>query len=166
MDIRPDYANVEGPDGLTRVDPEEVAMGDVIVVKPGERVPLDGEVLEGRSLLDTSALTGESVPRQAAAGDTVISGCINQTGLLRVRVSRPYGESTVAKILELTENARDQKANGREFSPPNSPAITPPWWSSARRCWPCCRPSSWAAASRSGSTGRSSSWSSPAPARW
>ena len=115
MDIRPDYANVEGPDGLTRVDPEEVAMGDVIVVKPGERVPLDGEVLEGRSLLDTSALTGESVPRQAAAGDTVISGCINQTGLLRVRVSRPYGESTVAKILELTENAGSKKAKAENF---------------------------------------------------
>ena len=115
MDIRPDYANVEGPDGLTRVDPEEVAVGDVIVVKPGERVPLDGEVLEGRSLLDTSALTGESVPRQAAAGDTVISGCINQTGLLRVRVSRPYGESTVAKILELTENAGSKKAKAENF---------------------------------------------------
>ena len=102
MDIRPDHANLVGPDGTAQeVDPDEVSVGSTILVKPGERVPLDGTVLDGDSMLDTAALTGESVPRHAAAGDAVVSGCINGSGLLRVRVDKPYGESTVAKILDL-----------------------------------------------------------------
>ena len=106
MDIRPDHANLVAEDGAVRqVDPEEVSVGAIILIRPGERVPLDGTVLEGDSMLDTAALTGESVPRHTAAGDAVISGCINGSGLLRVRVDKPYGESTVAKILDLVENA-------------------------------------------------------------
>lgn len=116
MDIRPDHANLVGPDGTAQeVDPDEVSVGSVILVKPGERVPLDGTVLEGDSMLDTAALTGESVPRHAAAGDAVISGCINGSGLLRVRVDKPYGESTVAKILDLVENAGEKKAKAENF---------------------------------------------------
>ena len=116
MDIRPDHANLVGPDGTARqVDPDEVQVGDVILVKPGERVPLDGTVLEGNSMLDTAALTGESVPRRTAEGDTVISGCINGSGLLRVRVEKPYGESTVAKILDLVENENKKKAKAENF---------------------------------------------------
>ncbi len=116
MDIRPDHANLVGPDGTARqVDPDEVQVGDVILVKPGERVPLDGTVLEGNSMMDTAALTGESVPRRTAEGDTVISGCINGSGLLRVRVEKPYGESTVAKILDLVENAGEKKAKAENF---------------------------------------------------
>ena len=116
MDIRPDHANLVGPDGTARqVDPDEVQVGDAILVKPGERVPLDGTVLEGNSMLDTAALTGESVPRRTAEGDTVISGCINGSGLLRVRVEKPYGESTVAKILDLVENAGEKKAKAENF---------------------------------------------------
>ena len=116
MDIRPDHANLVGPDGTARqVDPDEVQVGDVILGKPGERVPLDGTVLEGNSMLDTAALTGESVPRRTAEGDTVISGCINGSGLLRVRVEKPYGESTVAKILDLVENAGEKKAKAENF---------------------------------------------------
>ena len=104
MDIRPDYANLETPDGLQKVEPEAVAVGSVIVVKPGERVPLDGTVLEGTSALNMAALTGESVPRDVAAGDAVISGSVNLTGVLRLRADKAYGESTVARILELVEN--------------------------------------------------------------
>lgn len=115
MDIRPDYANVRRGGELVRVDPEEVAVGDLIVVKPGERVPLDGVITEGSSTLDTAALTGESLPRDAAPGDAVISGCINLSGLLTVRVSRVYGESTVAKILDLVENASGKKAKAENF---------------------------------------------------
>ncbi|MFR9215367.1 MAG: heavy metal translocating P-type ATPase [Ruthenibacterium sp.] len=116
MDIRPDHANLVGPDGTAQeVDPDEVSVGSVILVKPGERVPLDGTVLDGDSMLDTAALTGESVPRHAAAGDAVISGCINGSGLLRVRVDKPYGESTVAKILDLVENAGEKKAKAENF---------------------------------------------------
>ena len=105
MDIRPDYANVERDGGLCRVDPEEVQVGDVIVIKPGEKAPLDGVVLEGRSSLNTSALTGESLPREVEPGDDVISGCINLNGLIRVQVTKVFGESTVAKILDLVENS-------------------------------------------------------------
>ena len=101
MDIRPDTANLETENGLKEVDPEDVAVGSVIVVKPGERVPLDGTVLEGSSTLDTAALTGESLPRNIHAGDDIISGCVNLTGLLRVTVTKPCEESTVSKILEL-----------------------------------------------------------------
>ena len=115
MDIRPEYANWEKEGTVEQADPEEVPVGAVIVVKPGERLPLDGVVLEGTSTLDTAALTGESLPRRAAPGDEVISGCINQTGVLRVRVTRAYGQSTVARILDLVENAGSRKAKAEHF---------------------------------------------------
>ena len=115
MDIRPDSANVERDGQIVQVDPEEVAIGDVIVVRPGEKVPLDGVVLEGTSSLDTAALTGESVPRDAAPGDELLSGCVNLTGLLKVRVTKEFGESTVAKILDLVENASSKKAKAENF---------------------------------------------------
>ncbi len=115
MDIRPDYANLEKGGALERVDPEDVAVGDVIVVKPGERVPLDGTVVGGTSTLDTAALTGESVPRDISLGDDIISGCVNVTGLLRVEVKRPYGESTVSRILELVETSSEKKARSETF---------------------------------------------------
>ncbi len=115
MDIRPDYANVERDGKLLQVDPEEVAVGDTITVKAGEKIPLDGVVLEGASMVNTSALTGESVPRQVQPGDDVISGCINQNGLLRVRVTKAFGESTVAKILDLVENSSSKKARAENF---------------------------------------------------
>ena len=116
MDIAPDYANVESDNGeLAQVDPGEVKVGEVIVVKPGERVPLDGVVIEGSSQLDTSALTGESVPRVVEEGGEVISGCVNMTGVLRVRTTKPYGESTVQRILELVENASEKKARTENF---------------------------------------------------
>lgn len=115
MDIRPDYANVETDGKLEEVDPEDVAVDAVIVVKPGERIPLDGVVLEGTSALDTAALTGESLPRDVKAGDTLISGCINLTGLLRVRVTKAYHDSTVARILDLVENASEKKSKAENF---------------------------------------------------
>lgn len=115
MDIRPDHANVETPEGLRQVDPEEVAVDDIIVVKAGERIPLDGTVLDGRTTVDTAALTGESMPRETGPGDSVISGCINIGGLLRVKVTKPYGESTVAKILDLVENSSSKKARAENF---------------------------------------------------
>ena len=115
MDIRPDYANVERDGRLLQVDPEEVAVGDTITVKAGEKIPLDGLVLEGSSLVDTAALTGESVPRQVRPGDSVISGCVNQNGLLRVQVTKAFGESTVQKILDLVENASSKKAKAENF---------------------------------------------------
>lgn len=115
MDIRPDTANLETENGLETVDPEDVAVGSVIVVKPGERVPLDGTVLEGSSTLDTAALTGEALPRSIAAGDDIISGCVNLTGLLRVTVTKPCEESTVSKILELVENSSEKKAVSEQF---------------------------------------------------
>ena len=116
MDIRPDTANLEGEDGEIReVDPEEVEGGSIVVVKPGERIPLDGVVLSGSSSLDTAALTGESVPRDVAPGDLCLSGCVNQTGLLRVKVTRPCSESTVSKILDLVENAGEKKAVSEQF---------------------------------------------------
>ena len=115
MDIAPDFANVERDGGLAQVGPDEVAVGDVIVVKPGERVPIDGVILEGATQLNTAALTGESVPRHAEAGDEVISGCINMTGVLRVRTTKPFGESTVSRILELVENASEKKARTENF---------------------------------------------------
>ena len=116
MDIAPDYANIEGADGaLEQVDPDEVAVGTVIVIKPGERVPIDGVVVEGATQLDTAALTGESVPRHAEVGSEVISGCINMTGLIKVRTTKPFGESTVARVLELVENASEKKAKTENF---------------------------------------------------
>jgi Zn2+/Cd2+-exporting ATPase len=115
MDIAPDYANIEREGELVQVDPDEVQVGDVIMVKAGERIPIDGTVVEGTSQLDTSALTGESVPRHVEAGADVISGCINMTGLLRVRTTKPFGESTVSRILELVENASEKKAKTENF---------------------------------------------------
>lgn len=115
MDIRPDYANVERDGALVQVDPEEIVIGDEIVVKPGEKIPLDGIVTDGASSLDTAALTGESLPREVAQGDNVISGCINLSGLLRVRVTQPFGESTVSKILDLVENSSSKKAKAENF---------------------------------------------------
>lgn len=115
MDIRPDYANVEKDGQLVQVDPEEVAIDDIIVIKAGEKVPLDGVVVEGNSSVNTSALTGESLPRDIQPGDDIISGCINQSGLLRVRVTKEFGESTVAKILDLVENASSKKAKAENF---------------------------------------------------
>ena len=115
MDIRPDYANVERNGKLKQVDPEEVNIGDTIVVKPGERVPLDGKIIKGTSALDTSALTGESMPRDVEPGMEVISGCINQTGILTIQTTKKYGESTVAKILDLVENASDKKGKTENF---------------------------------------------------
>ena len=115
MDIRPDYANLERDGSVEQVDPEEVAVNDIILVKPGERIPLDGIVLEGSSAVDTAALTGESLPRDVSAGDGVISGCINQSGLLRICVTKPFSESTVSKILDLVENASSRKAKAEHF---------------------------------------------------
>ena len=116
MDIAPDYANVEQPDGtLEQVFPDDIAVGTVIVVKPGERVPIDGVIVEGETQLDTAALTGESVPRPAKTGDDIISGCINMTGLIHVRTTKPFGESTVARVLELVENASEKKARTENF---------------------------------------------------
>ena len=115
MDIAPDFANVERDGELVQVDPDEVHVGDVIVIKPGERVPIDGVITEGDSQLDTAALTGESVPRHVSAGAEVISGCINMTGLLRVKTTKPFGESTVSRILELVENASEKKAKTENF---------------------------------------------------
>ena len=110
MDICPEYANIEEDGALRQVDPDDVQVGDIIVVRAGERIPLDGVVVAGNSMVDTSALTGESVPRRAAEGDEVISGCVNGSGLLRVRVTREFDDSTVAKILALVENASSKKA--------------------------------------------------------
>ena len=115
MDIRPDYANIEREGVLEQVDPEEVAVGDEIVVKAGEKIPLDDIVIEGESFVDTSALTGESLPRSVHPDEDVISGCINQTGLIKVRVTKPFGESTVSKILNLVENSASKKAKAESF---------------------------------------------------
>ncbi len=115
MDIRPDYANIEQEGKLVKVGPEEVKVNDVIVINAGEKIPLDGQIIEGYSLIDTSAITGESVPREAAVGDEIISGCINLNGRLKVRVSRIYAQSTVAKILDLVENASSKKAVVENF---------------------------------------------------
>ena len=115
MDIRPDYANMERDGQLVQVDPDEVAVGDTIVIKAGERVPLDGIVTQGNSALDTAALTGESLPRSIRVGDDIISGCVNLTGLLRVTVTKPCEESTVSKILELVENSSEKKAVSEQF---------------------------------------------------
>lgn len=115
MDIRPDYANIEQDGKLVQVDPDEVKIGDTIIVKPGERVPLDGKIIKGTSALDTSALTGESMPREVEPGMDVISGCINQTGILTIQTTKKFGESTVAKILDLVENASDKKGRTENF---------------------------------------------------
>ena len=115
MDIRPDYANVEQDGKLEQVDPDEVSIGTVIVVQPGEKVPIDGTVVEGASTLNTAALTGESLPREVREGDEIISGCVNMTGLLKIRTTREFGESTVSKILDLVENASSRKSRSEDF---------------------------------------------------
>ena len=115
MDIRPDYANIEQEGKLEKVDPDEVEIGSVIVVQPGEKVPIDGIILEGNSTLNTAALTGESIPRDAKAGDEIISGCINMTGVLKIRTTKEFGESTVSKILDLVENASSRKSRSEDF---------------------------------------------------
>ena len=115
MDIRPDYANIEADGKLQKVDPDEVEPGSVIVVQPGEKVPIDGVVIEGTSTLNTSALTGESLPREAGMGDEVVSGCINMSGLLKIRTTKEFGESTVSKILDLVENAASRKSRSEDF---------------------------------------------------
>ena len=115
MDIRPDYANIEKDGTMEQVDPDEVEIGTIIVVQPGEKVPIDGVITEGTSTLNTSALTGESLPRDAKAGDEVISGCINMTGLLKIRTTKEFGESTVSKILELVENSSSRKSRSENF---------------------------------------------------
>ena len=115
MDIRPDYANIERDGKLEQVDPDEVEIGSVILVQPGEKVPIDGIILEGSSTLNTSALTGESLPRDAEPGDEIISGCINMTGVLKIKTTREFGESTVSKILDLVENASSRKSRSEDF---------------------------------------------------
>ncbi|MDN5317691.1 MAG: Zn2+/Cd2+-exporting ATPase [Thermoanaerobacterium sp.] len=115
MDIRPDYANVKKNDEVIKVDPDEVQIGDIIVIKPGERVPLDGKVIEGNSTVDTSALTGESVPREVEVGHEILSGCININGVITAEVTKEYGESTVSKILDLVENASSKKSQSEQF---------------------------------------------------
>lgn len=116
MDIRPDYANIESADGeLEQVDPDEVAIGSIIVVKPGEKIPIDGTIVEGSTTLDTAALTGESVPRDAKCGDEALSGCINLSGVIKIKTSREFGESTVSKILDLVENASSKKSRSEAF---------------------------------------------------
>lgn len=115
MDIRPDYANVKKGDELVKVDPDEVQIGDIIVIKAGEKIPLDGKVIEGSSMIDTSALTGESVPRKVEVGSDILSGCININGVITVEVTKEFGESTVSKILDLVENASSKKSNSEQF---------------------------------------------------
>ncbi|MDE7267084.1 MAG: HAD-IC family P-type ATPase, partial [Lachnospiraceae bacterium] len=115
MDICPEYANIEENGTLTQVDPDDVEVGSIIVIKPGERVPLDGIIIEGESLIDTAALTGESVPRRAVEGDEIISGCVNGSGTLKVRTTKEFDDSTVSKILELIENASSKKAKAENF---------------------------------------------------
>ena len=117
MDICPEYANIEEEGQLKQVDPDDVSVGDVIVIKAGERIPLDGRVISGDSMIDTSALTGESVPRRVREGDEVISGCVNGSGLLRVEVTKEFDDSTVARILELVENASSKRRRWRILSP-------------------------------------------------
>ena len=141
MDIRPDYANIEVDGQLRQVDPEDVAVGDTIVIKAGERIPLDGVVLEGTSNVDTAALTGESLPREAQPGDDVISGCVNLSGLLRVRVTKAFEESTVAKILDLVENSSSKKAKAENFITKFARYYTPAVVLAAVALAPCLPPS-------------------------
>ena len=138
MDIRPDYANIEKDGRLERIDPDEVATGSIIIVQPGEKVPLDGVVIEGSSTLNTSALTGESLPRDITAGEEITSGCINMTGLLKIRTSKEFGESTVSKILDLWKTPAHANPN-RRTSFPSSPASTPRPSACQPCCWLCCR---------------------------
>jgi len=125
MDIRPDYANVKKGDELVKVDPDEVQIGDIIVIKAGEKIPLDGKVIEGSSMIDTSALTGESVPREVEVGSDILSGCININGVITAEVTKEFGESTVSKILDLVENASSKKSNSEQFITKFSRYYTP-----------------------------------------
>ena len=115
MDIRPDYANVQRDGKLEKVDPDEVEIGSIIVVQPGEKIPIDGIIIEGNTTLNTSALTGESLPREAVVGNDVISGCINMTGVLKIQTTKEFGESTVSKILDLVENSSSKKSKSENF---------------------------------------------------
>ncbi len=144
MDIRPDYANIEREGKLEQVDPDEVEIGSVIVVQPGEKVPIDGVILEGSSSLNTSALTGESLPREAQPGDEIISGCVNMTGVLKIKTTKEFGESTVSKILDLVENARFPGNQSRSSLLPDSrgfirlPLCTVQWpWRFCRLWYEC-----------------------------
>ena len=125
MDIRPDYANIEKDGKLERVDPDEVPVGGVIVVQPGEKVPIDGIVIEGESTLNTSALTGESLPRDVKVGDEIVSGSVNMSGLLRIQTTKEFGESTVSKILDLVENAGSRKSKSEDFISKFAKVYTP-----------------------------------------
>jgi len=125
MDIRPDYANIEVDGQLEQVDPDEVEVGSIIIVQPGEKVPIDGIVAEGRSTLNTAALTGESLPREVEEGGEIISGCINLTGLLKIRTTKEFGESTVSKILDLVENASSRKSKSEAFISKFAKVYTP-----------------------------------------
>ena len=125
MDIRPDYANIEVDGQLEQVDPDEVEVGSIIIVQPGEKVPIDGVVVEGRSTLNTAALTGESLPREVEEGGEIISGCINLTGLLKIRTTKEFGESTVSKILDLVENASSRKSKSEAFISKFAKVYTP-----------------------------------------
>lgn len=145
MDIRPDYANIEKEDGtLEQVDPDEVEIGSVIVVQPGEKVPIDGVIEEGRTSLNTSALTGESIPREVSVGDEVISGCINMSGVLKIRTTKEFGESTVSKILDMVENASSKNPDPRILFPNLQNTIrlrsaTAPWrWQFYLPLCGCC----------------------------
>ena len=136
MDIRPDYANIEIGGKLEQIDPDEVEIGSVIIVQPGEKVPIDGIVIEGESTLNTSALTGESLPRDAQEGDEIISGCINMTGVLKIRTTKEFGESTVSKILDLVENASSRKSKSEDFITKFARVYTPAVVYSARNGYP------------------------------
>jgi Cd2+/Zn2+-exporting ATPase len=125
MDIRPDYANIERDGKLEKVDPDEVEIGSIIIVQPGEKVPIDGTIIEGESSLNTAALTGESVPREAKVGDEIISGCINMTGVLKIQTTKEFGESTVSKILELVESASSRKSKSEDFISKFAKVYTP-----------------------------------------
>ena len=144
MDIRPDYANIETDGQLQKVDPDEVEIGNIIVVRPGEKVPIDGVVVSGTSALNTSALTGESLPRDAVPGDEVVSGCINMTGVLKIKTTKAFGESTVSKILDLVENASSRKSKSEDLSLSlrafiRRSSALPRWhWLFCRRLCACC----------------------------
>ena len=168
MDIRPDYANIEVDGTLERVDPSDVEVGSVIVVQPGEKVPVDGVVIEGSSSLDTSALTGESLPREVGQGDELISGCINISGVLRVRTTKEFGESTVSKILDLVENASSRKSKSEDFISKFARIYTPAVCIGALllAVLPPVASLVMGGAGMSGSTGRSRSWSSAAHVHW
>lgn len=141
MDIRPDYANIEEDGKIVRVDPDDVEVGQTILVQPGERVPIDGVIVSGESSLNTSALTGESLPREVGRGDEIISGSINMSGVLQVRTTKEFGDSTVSKILELVEDSASRKSKSEDFIAKFARVYTPPY---VMERWPLpsCRPCS------------------------